>query len=53
VKLISDYRNSEIGWGSVVILGMVAVLCFTLCFIFLCDIAKVLFAYLILFGILD
>jgi len=53
LKLISSYRDSEIGWVSFVILGMVAILCFTLLFYFLCDCAKVLFAYLILFGILD
>jgi len=53
MKLISGYRDSEISWVSFVILGMVAVLCFTVLIYFLCDFAKVLFAYLILFGILD
>jgi len=40
LKLISGYRDSEIGWVSFVILGMVATLCFTLLFYFLCDFAK-------------
>jgi len=53
LKPISGYRDSEIGWVSLVILGMVAILCFTLWFCFLSDFAIVLFAYHILFGILD
>ena len=53
MKLISVYRDSEISLVSFVILGMVVVLCFTLWIYFLYDFAKVLFAYLILFGILD
>jgi len=35
LKLVSGYRDSEIGWVSFIILGMVAVLCFTLLFYFL------------------
>jgi len=49
---MSGYRDSEIGWVSFVIVGMVAIVCFTLLFCFLCDFANELFAYLILFGIL-
>jgi len=40
LKLISGYRDSEIGWISFVILGMVVILCFTLLFCFLCDFGK-------------
>jgi len=53
LKLISGYRDSEIGWVSFVILAMVAILCFTLLFYFISDFAKMLFAYLIFFRILD
>jgi len=35
LKLISGYRDSEIGWASFVTLGMFAVLCFTLLFLLL------------------
>jgi len=45
LKLISGYRDSKIGCVSFVILGMIAVLCFRLLFYFLCEFAKVLFAY--------